>query len=111
MPLFGPIHLWPEPAHDRQPLPRLELCRSESSGARVMFSRLVLSSADGLSGQLDVGSHQTSLGPVGLASGAAPPAFHQTKKIGAFDHSYNLNGTDPNHETLQIDATKLNSTA
>jgi hypothetical protein len=76
-----------------------------------MFSRLVLSSADGLSGQLDVGSHQTSLGPVGLASGAAPPAFHQTKKIGAFDHSYNLNGTDPDHETLQIDATKLNSTA
>jgi hypothetical protein len=74
---------------------------------QAMFSRLVLSSADGLSSYLDVGSHQTSFGPVGLASGAAPPAFHQTKKIGAFDHTYNLDPTDSNHPTLQIDATDL----
>jgi hypothetical protein len=78
---------------------------------QAIFSRLVLSSADDLSGYLDVGSHQTSFGPVGLASGAAPPAFHQTKKIAAFDRTYNLDSTDPNRPTLQINATKLVSTA
>jgi hypothetical protein len=74
---------------------------------QAIFSPLVLSSANSLSGYLDVGSHQTSFGPVGLVSGAAPPAFHQTQKIDAFDRTYNIDPTDSNHPTFQINATKL----
>jgi hypothetical protein len=53
-----------------------------------IFSQLVLSSADSLSGFLQAGSSPIVFGPVGLASGEAPPAFDQTKKIGSFAHSY-----------------------
>ena len=76
-----------------------------------MFSQLVLSSADGLSGYLDVGNHQASFGPIGLASGAAPPAFHHTKNIGVFDKTYNLDPTNPSHPSLHVNATNLVSTA
>lgn len=75
------------------------------------FSQLVLSSADALSGSLDVGSQQTSFGPVDLASGAAPPAFHQTRKIAAFDHSYSLTLPALTGPVLRIDATNLVDTA
>jgi hypothetical protein len=81
-----------------------------------MFSQLVLSSADSLSGFLQEGSSPIVFGPVGLASGAAPPAFHQTKTIAAFAHTYD-NGptvaglTGENHATLQVNATNLVSTA
>jgi len=82
-----------------------------------MFSQLILSSADSLSGNLRVGGHQTSFGPVGLGSGTVPPAFHQTENIGAFDHTYNLDPTcylNPiglNGATLRIDAANLVNTA
>jgi hypothetical protein len=73
------------------------------------FPRLLLSSADSLSGYLDAGRSQTSFGPVGQAAGAAPPAFHQTRRIAAFKHSYG--GDAPNQAFLQIDATNLVNTA
>ena len=38
-------------------------------------------------------------------------AFQQTRKIGAFSHSYNLDPTNPIHPTLQIDAADLVSSA
>ena len=44
--------------------------------------------ANSLSGYLDSGTNQTSFGPVGQVEGAAPPAFHQTKSIAAFEHTY-----------------------
>jgi hypothetical protein len=72
-----------------------------------MFSELVLSSADDLSGNLDVGNHRTSFGPVGLASGGAPPAFYNIRKIGAFDHSYNLNSPALSGPVLRIDTRNL----
>lgn len=75
------------------------------------FSQLLLSSADSLSGYLDVGSSQTSFGPVGQAAGAAPPAFHQTRRIAAFEHTYGGDAVGANRATLQIDATNLVNTA
>jgi hypothetical protein len=75
-----------------------------------MFSQLVLSSADGLIGSLDVGNTQTSFGPVGEVSGAAPPAFHHTAGVVVFDHTYNLDPSNFLHPTLHIDATKIVNT-
>ena len=75
------------------------------------FSQLLLSSADSLSGYLDVGGSQTSFGPVGQAAGAAPPAFHQTRRIAAFEHTYGGDAVGANRATLQIDATNLVNTA
>lgn len=75
-----------------------------------MFSQLVMASADGLVGLLDVGNTQITLGPVGEVSGAAPPRFHNTKSIAAFDHTYNLDPANLLHPTLQIDATGIVNT-
>ena len=75
------------------------------------FSQLLLSSADSLYGYLDVGSSQTSFGPVGQAAGAAPPAFHQTRRIAAFEHTYGGDALGANQAILQIDATNLVNTA
>jgi hypothetical protein len=76
-----------------------------------MFSQQVLSSADALSGYLDGGSSQASFGPVGLVSGAAPPAFHQTKKLATFDDTYSVGATAASQSTLQIHATNLINSA
>jgi len=72
-----------------------------------MSQPLVFSSADSLSGDLEVGSSQTSFGPIGLAAGAAPPAFDSTQTVDAFNQTYNLDHADPNLLTLQVQATKL----
>ncbi len=76
-----------------------------------IFPLVVDSFVEGLFASLDVGGHQMSLGPVGLASGDAPPAFHHTTEVRAFDHTYNLNPADSNHPTLKVDAKHLVSTA
>lgn len=72
-----------------------------------MSGILLQSTADSLSGSLQVGNHVTSFGPVGEVAGTAPPAFHQTKKIGQFDHSYDLNPPLLLAPTLRIDTTNL----
>jgi len=76
-----------------------------------MFSQLVLSSADGLIGSLDVGSSQPSFGPVAEVSGAAPPAFHHTSSASVVDHTYNLDPSSFLDPTLHIDATRIFSIA
>ena len=75
-----------------------------------MFTQLVLSSADGLIGFFEVGTTQTSFGPVGEISGSAPPPFHVTKTVASFDHTYSLDPSDLLHPTLHIDATKIVNT-
>lgn len=72
-----------------------------------MSGILVQSSADSLSASLQVGNSVTSVGPVGEVAGNAPPAFHQTRKIGAFDHIYDLNPPLLLGPTLTIDAADL----
>jgi hypothetical protein len=76
-----------------------------------MSATLVQSAADSLSGSLQVGKHITSFGPVGEVAGTAPPAFHDTKKIGAFDHGYDLNPPLLLSPTLVVDTTNLVNTA
>ena len=78
---------------------------------RTVDSQRIKSSADGLSASLRFANHRTLSGSVNLASASSPPAFQQTSTMAAFDHTYNLDPTDPNHPILQIEATNLVSVA
>ena len=69
-----------------------------------MAPPLVSSSADGLSGDLSVGRSQTSLGPVGLVGGTAPPAFDDLQTVPSFRHTYHLDRAHPSRLTLQLGA-------
>jgi hypothetical protein len=72
-----------------------------------MSATLVQSAADSLSGSLQVGTNVTSFGPVGEVAGTAPPAFHDTKKLGLFDQTYDLNPPLLLAPTLAVDTTNL----
>jgi hypothetical protein len=68
---------------------------------------LVSSSSDSLSAGLDYGGDATTIGPVGLVSGSAPPPFNVEKTIAHIGHTYSLDPKDLANPTLQIDAQNL----
>jgi len=76
-----------------------------------MFPEAVMSSAESLTGDLSIGHRNTSLGPVGLVEGAAPPAFRHTRTAVASHHTYHLTPSGLNQINLEFNATDLINTA
>src|SRR5579871_2003167 len=81
------------------------------AGADLMFPEAVMSSAESLTGDLSIGHRNTSLGPVGLVEGAAPPAFRHTRTAVASHHTYHLTPSGLNQINLEFNATDLINTA
>ncbi|MGH7066086.1 MAG: choice-of-anchor P family protein [Stellaceae bacterium] len=74
------------------------------AGTPARATPFVASSAYVLSADLTYRGVTTDIHPVGRVSGAAPPAYDKSRKIGAFDETIELNPASFLAPTLQIDA-------
>ena len=75
------------------------------------MKKLVSSLADSFSGNLGADGFTTTLSPFDLVSGAAPPAYDQTRTLAAFDKTYDLTPTEANSLTLEMQASHMVDTA
>src|SRR5271157_2418517 len=75
------------------------------------MTALVSSSADSFAGNLDADGFTTAIGPFALVSGAAPPAYDDTSRIGSFDGTYDLTSAEANTLSLTMQATHMVNTA
>jgi hypothetical protein len=74
-------------------------------------TKLVSSSADSFSASLNADGFTTTVAPFAPVSGAAPPAYDQTKTVASFDHVYELTPAESNDLSLQMQATHMFNSA
>jgi hypothetical protein len=77
----------------------------------VTTTGIVSSSADSFSGSLDADGFTTTVSPFAPVSGEAPPAYHHTKAVAAFDHLYDLSPAESNTLSLQMQSADMVNTA
>jgi hypothetical protein len=76
-----------------------------------LATTIVSSSADSLSGSLDADGFTTTVAPFAQVSGAAPPAYDDTKRVASFNRLYDLTPGDSNELSLQMQATHMLNSA
>lgn len=74
-------------------------------------SAIVSSSADSYSGSLTDNGRTTAIASFDRVFGAAPPAYDDTRKVAAFDKTYDLSGADLNCLSLQLQGKDIVNTA